>query len=93
MSWSGFFLLEDDVLVCAQKRSEKLKKRYYPVIFYAWCKSCGICSAFCPQNVIGCDDTGAPVIERPDDCNGCLFCELHCPDFAITLKERKSENP
>jgi 2-oxoglutarate ferredoxin oxidoreductase subunit delta len=31
---------------------------------------------------------GAPVIERPDDCIGCRFCELHCPDFAITVKER-----
>ena len=67
------------------------KKSYNPVIIPAWCKSCGICSAFCPKNVIGVNDMGAPVIERPDDCIGCRFCELHCPDFAITIKERKEK--
>jgi 2-oxoglutarate ferredoxin oxidoreductase subunit delta len=67
------------------------KKLFNPVIIPAWCKSCGICSAFCPKNVIGVNEMGAPVIERPDDCIGCRFCELHCPDFAITIKERKDK--
>ncbi|MBW2195549.1 MAG: 4Fe-4S binding protein [Deltaproteobacteria bacterium] len=60
------------------------------MIFRDWCKACGICSAFCPKNVISMDQTGAPVIEHPDDCIGCLFCELHCPDFAITIRERNT---
>ncbi|MBW1940249.1 MAG: 4Fe-4S binding protein [Deltaproteobacteria bacterium] len=67
------------------------RKRYDQIIFRDWCKRCGICMAFCPKNVIGCDESGAPVIERPDDCIGCRFCELHCPDFAITIKERGAE--
>jgi len=75
----------------AEKNAAKRKKAYTPVIIPAWCKSCGICSAFCPKKVIGCDDTGAPVIEKPDECIGCRFCELHCPDFAITVQERKRE--
>jgi 2-oxoglutarate ferredoxin oxidoreductase subunit delta len=79
----------------SEKDAAKRKKSYTPVIIPAWCKSCGICSAFCPKKVIGLNDMGAPVIERPDECVGCRFCELHCPDFAITVKERnqgKKEN-
>ena len=72
----------------SSKKSGKRNKLYNPVIIPAWCKSCGICSAFCPKGVIGFNDMGAPVIERPDECTGCRFCELHCPDFAITIKER-----
>jgi 2-oxoglutarate ferredoxin oxidoreductase subunit delta len=72
----------------AGKDAAKKKKSYTPVIIPAWCKSCGICSAFCPKKVIGLNDMGTPVIERPDECIGCRFCELHCPDFAITVRER-----
>jgi 2-oxoglutarate ferredoxin oxidoreductase subunit delta len=71
-----------------KEKSKSRKKQYNPVIISAWCKSCGICSEFCPKHVIGTNDMGAPVVERPDDCIGCRFCELHCPDFAITVKER-----
>ena len=79
-----------------QSRRKKVKKLYSQIIFRDWCKACGICSAFCPKDVIGRSETGEPIIERPDDCIGCRFCELHCPDFAITIKERnenKSRNP
>jgi 2-oxoglutarate ferredoxin oxidoreductase subunit delta len=75
----------------AEKDAAKRKKSYTPVIIPAWCKSCGICHAFCPRKVIGLNDMGAPVIERPDECIGCRFCELHCPDFAITVRERNRE--
>jgi 2-oxoglutarate ferredoxin oxidoreductase subunit delta len=74
-------------------QTKKVKKRYSQIIFGDWCKACGICSAFCPKGVIGRDKTGAPIIERPDDCIGCRFCELHCPDFAITIKERNRNKP
>lgn len=63
-------------------------KLFSQTIFYDWCKACGICIAFCPKKVFDRDEEGKPVIERPDDCIGCRFCELHCPDFAITIKER-----
>lgn len=76
----------------SNKKSGKKKKRLYDqLIFKAWCKSCGICIAFCPKNVIGKNEAGEPVIERPDDCIGCRFCEIHCPDFAITILERGAE--
>jgi 2-oxoglutarate ferredoxin oxidoreductase subunit delta len=76
--------------ISMKEKSKNRKKQYDPVIISAWCKSCGICSEFCPKHVIGTNDMGVPVIERPDDCIGCRFCELHCPDFAITVKERSS---
>jgi len=63
------------------------KKRFRQIVFKDWCKKCGICRAFCPKNVIGQDESGGPVFERPEDCIGCRFCELHCPDFAITVQE------
>jgi 2-oxoglutarate ferredoxin oxidoreductase subunit delta len=77
--------------MAAVKKSGKRDKLFNPVIIPAWCKSCGICGAFCPKNVVGTNDMGAPVIERPDECIGCRFCELHCPDFAITIQERNTK--
>lgn len=75
-----------------QEPGKKQKKLFDQRIFRDWCKSCGLCVAFCPKQVIGRDTTGAPVIEKPDACIGCRFCELHCPDFAITIKEREKES-
>ncbi|MDY6932839.1 MAG: 4Fe-4S binding protein [Spirochaetota bacterium] len=67
------------------------KKRYLPKIFYDWCKACGICSEFCPKSVISRDGYSVPLIEHPDNCVGCRFCELHCPDFAISIEELDDE--
>lgn len=71
-----------------KKMEKKGLKLFSQTIFYDWCKACGICIAFCPKKVFDRDEEGKPLIERPDDCIGCRFCELHCPDFAITIKER-----
>ena len=30
---------------------------------------------------------GAPVVENAERCTGCRWCELHCPDFAICVRE------
>jgi 2-oxoglutarate ferredoxin oxidoreductase subunit delta len=70
-----------------KKTPPKSKKRYTQSVFQDWCKGCGICIAFCPKKVIGKDDAGIPVFLHPEDCMGCRFCELHCPDFAITIQE------
>jgi 2-oxoglutarate ferredoxin oxidoreductase subunit delta len=63
------------------------KKLFRQVIYRDWCKACGICIAFCPTRVYDRDEEGKPITARPDDCTGCRFCELHCPDFAITIEE------
>jgi 2-oxoglutarate ferredoxin oxidoreductase subunit delta len=54
-------------------------------IFRGWCKKCGICIAFCPHQVLAADDSGYPVVKSPEECTGCLLCEMRCPDFAIVV--------
>ena len=56
-------------------------------IFKAWCKACGICVAFCPRGVLVIDEEGYPLVNDLDACTGCGWCEIRCPDFAITVKD------
>lgn len=69
----------------------KEKKLYNVIFFYNWCKACGLCSALCPKKIIKPDPLGSPYIDDMDTCIGCRFCEIHCPDFAITIKDRHPE--
>lgn len=69
---------------------QKERKMFEITIFQEWCKSCGICVALCPKTVIGADKTGEPFIDNADACIGCRFCEIHCPDFAITVRDRST---
>lgn len=69
--------------------SGKAGKSYEIDIFRAWCKACGICAAFCPAGCLGRDEAGEPLVEHADRCTGCGWCELHCPDFAISVRPRK----
>jgi len=71
-----------------QNLEKKGKKLFIQRIFEDWCKACGICVAFCPEEVFEHSETGAPIIKNPDACNGCKFCEFHCPDFAITIHNK-----
>ncbi len=64
------------------------KKLYDQKIFLDWCKACGICVAFCPATVFESGKDSKPVIINADACTGCQFCEIHCPDFAISIEER-----
>lgn len=57
-------------------------------IFKAWCKACGICVAFCPREVLAIDEEGYPFVKNLDACTGCGWCEIRCPDFAITVETR-----
>jgi len=72
-----------------EERPRKPRKRFEIDIFRAWCKSCGICEAFCPAHCIAFDEEGAPVVTDEDACMGCGWCEIHCPDFAISVRPRK----
>ncbi len=70
------------------KLEKEGRKLYDQQIFRAWCKGCGICVAFCPKEVYKMDEIGKPDVVKADACIGCLFCVLHCPDFAITVTRR-----
>jgi 2-oxoglutarate ferredoxin oxidoreductase subunit delta len=74
------------------KGGKTIRKKYIQTIFRDWCKCCGICVAFCPKGVIVFNENDLPKISNPDLCIGCRFCELHCPDFAITIR-RKGDLP
>ena len=83
----------DKASTAATSSQANMKKRkLYDVIFFNnWCKCCGICAALCVKEIIKTDELGAPYIDDMDSCAGCRFCEIHCPDFAITIKERYPE--
>jgi 2-oxoglutarate ferredoxin oxidoreductase subunit delta len=54
----------------------------------SWCKGCAICVEFCPQDVLVMEK-GVAKVDAPDACTRCGLCELRCPDFAITVNEKK----
>jgi len=78
----------DDYWQKKQRLEKQGKKLFVQKIFADWCKACSICIAFCPEKVFDKDDSGMPVINDPDACTGCRFCEFHCPDFALSIHER-----
>ncbi|MCS7369401.1 MAG: 4Fe-4S binding protein [archaeon GBS-70-058] len=62
------------------------------VVLMDRCKGCGICISMCPKKVLefskeinnmGYNYTYPKNIEN---CIGCKFCEIYCPDFAIYVK-------
>ncbi len=57
-------------------------------IFKAWCKSCGICVAFCPSGALAADEAGTPYVKDVQKCIRCGWCELRCPDFAISVSPK-----
>jgi len=67
------------------KTRKALKKAFKVEVNRVWCKACGICVAFCPGKVFDTDETGMPVISRPEACTGCQLCVLRCPDFATRV--------
>jgi 2-oxoglutarate ferredoxin oxidoreductase subunit delta len=73
--------------VPAEPPEEKPHPEYRINIYRDWCKACGICAAFCPRQCLTLDADGNPVVENSQRCTGCRWCELHCPDFAICVRE------
>jgi len=68
----------------AKPKRSKPKGRV--IVYGKWCKECGICIAFCPRQVLGQAGDGSVIVVNPDRCTACMWCGLHCPDFAITVK-------
>ncbi len=72
--------------------AEAQKKKDIPHIdiYRAWCKACGICVAFCPTETLARDEGGYPYVKYPEKCINCGWCEIRCPDFAITVEGKKN---
>ena len=73
------------------EKSKKKRGNLKIDIYIAWCKACGICVAFCPAQVFSKEEDDYPRVVHPEACTGCGWCEIHCPDFAITVHEKKSK--
>jgi len=44
--------------------------------------------AFCPTGVLAKDETGNPYVKDIEKCINCGWCEIRCPDFAITVETK-----
>ena len=71
---------------------DKVKPAEYEVhILEERCKGCRFCIDFCPRQVLrDADELNAkgyrPAAVDPDqECVNCGYCELICPDFAISV--------
>ncbi|MFC1513565.1 ferredoxin family protein [candidate division KSB1 bacterium] len=55
------------------------------------CKGCDICVELCVKDVFDISDKinrlgyYIPIPVRIDACNGCMICELICPEIAVVL--------
>jgi 2-oxoglutarate ferredoxin oxidoreductase subunit delta len=63
----------------------RAKKEKEVFIDREWCKGCGICVAFCPEESLDLDNEGKARWAYPDKCSRCGLCELRCPDLAIEV--------
>lgn len=60
------------------------------------CKACDICVSKCPAGVLAMWLDSKQILGKiikvlhPESCIGCRECELHCPDFAIFVADRKN---
>ena len=76
-------------MVTKNDKPHETTSEQYPeiTIFSDWCKSCGICVAFCPKEVLSMDENRRVFVKNPEKCIACHMCELRCPDFAINVEE------
>ena len=57
------------------------------------CKACGICIAFCPNEVLALNENQInrqgytpAYAKEPEACTGCRICAMMCPDVAIIVE-------
>lgn len=77
--------------VQVSKAKKPGRARGYVTIFGTWCKGCGICMAFCPQQVFEPNGQGRPRVAHAERCTACHWCDTHCPDMAITVRRLEAE--
>jgi len=58
------------------------------------CKGCGLCVDACPKKIMRLDVTHinkkgyhTAYCAVADECIGCAFCAMMCPDVAITVEK------
>ena len=62
-----------------------------------WCKGCNICIDRCPVDALEESDKlnkrgiRPPKLKEKNECNYCRYCELICPDMAISVIPDKEE--
>ena len=78
----------------AARTAAKEKTMASITIDEAICKGCGLCVNACPKRVIALSEhrmnsKGYFVAEKvnPQNCIGCAFCAIMCPDCAITVEK------
>jgi 2-oxoglutarate ferredoxin oxidoreductase subunit delta len=71
----------------AEKTAPRVRRRGRVRVFRNWCKGCGLCIAFCPQQVFEEGPEHRPVVAHQERCIACRWCTIHCPDFAILVEE------
>ena len=47
--------------------------------------------AFCPTGALAKDEAGNPYVKDIEKCINCGWCEIRCPDFAITVEAKKGK--
>ncbi len=75
--------------------AEKVNKKH--VICERRCKSCGLCVAVCPKDVLAIgsklNQDGYAVVEQvsKENCVMCGICRIVCPDVAIGVVKAAQE--
>ena len=82
---------ESAVQFIEEPRVHPRRPRGHVTIFGTWCKGCGICIEFCPQEVFEANGQGRPIVAHPESCTACHWCDTHCPDMAITVRRLAPE--
>ncbi len=78
-------LMDQAIVEGAERTRRHRQLRGHVRVFGNWCKGCGLCIAFCPQQVFAEDAEHRPVVAHAERCVACEWCTIHCPDFAIVV--------